>query len=154
MKRILSFFILLSILALFTGCQTSKPILTDVTEENAGRAAEWVKMRSGLIENAVQAITHVAVYSSDSNTVERTRTIEVMHAIAGNLNALIANGKVDSQSIKEALKIDEPYFGTLMNSIADLVQIEIGTFKDNGYASLTVAILTAVSRGIADGTVE
>jgi hypothetical protein len=155
MKNLYISTLLCIVFALFhTGCKTvdnSGPI---ITEPNALKAANWVKERSGFIEAAVQAITHVAVYSSDENTAERARTLEIMHAIAGNVNALIASGKVDSDSIKAALRIDEPYFGPIMDAVANIVQVELSNFSDNGYKDLGVAVLVAVSRGISDGTAQ
>jgi hypothetical protein len=134
-----------------TSCQTVKE---NATEPNARLASEWVKKRSGFIQNAVQAITHVAVYATDQQTFERQRTIEIIHAISGNLNALIANNQVDSEAIKQALKINEPYFGPIMDSIANIIQAEMGSFRENGYADLSLSILEAVSKGMAAGTVQ
>lgn len=135
---------------LFTGCST----LSGVNEEKAHQASDWIKERSGFIENAVAAITHVAVYASDADTAERERTIEIMHAVAGNLNTLIANGQTDPQSIQDALRINEPYFGPIFASIGLLIHTEMQTFSDNGYADLTSNILLAVTKGVRDGTTE
>lgn len=134
-----------------TGCQT---IQENATEPNARKASEWVKTRTGLIQNGVQAITHIAVYSTNQQTFERVRTIEIIHAVAGNINALIANNQVDSESIRQALKIEEPYFGPIMDSIANIIQAEMGSFRENGYADLSMSILEAVSKGMAAGTVQ
>lgn len=149
MKRYLLFLIAMSLLAL-TGCETIKQ---NATEPKARDAAQWVRTRSGFIQNAVSAITHVAVYSSEKDTFERERTLEIMHAFASNINLLVSNGTVNPDDIKDALKINEPYFGPLMGAVANLIQVEMGTFQENGYAELSIEILKAVSRGIADGTV-
>lgn len=142
---------ILSIMLSFTGCSTIE--FQKENEAKAHAAAEWIAQRSGFIENAVMAITHVAVYSSEADTAERQRTIEILHAIAGNLNTLIANGVTDPDSIRAALKIKEPYFGPIMTAVSSLVQVEMETWRDNGYTHLAANILIAVSKGIASGTV-
>jgi hypothetical protein len=147
--RVIWFGTLIGSLWIFCGCNTVKE---NVTEAKAEQAASWVKERQGFIEDAVAAITRVAVYSAEKDTFEREKTLGVLHSIAGNLNALVANGIVDPDEIKKALKIDEPYFGSIASAVASLIQVEIGNFKDNGYADLTVSILAAVSKGITDGT--
>lgn len=150
MKKIILFLISLSILALF-GCTTIKE---NATEPKARDAAQWVKTRAGFIENAVAAITHVAVYSSEEDSNDRLNTLLVMHALSKNINAVVSEGKVDADSIREALKINEPVFGPLFESIAQLAQSEINNFKQNGYGDLTIEILKAVSKGVSDGTVQ
>lgn len=147
MKIISSLFL---VAILLTGCNTTQPV---VTQENAKTGAEWVKNRSGFIEDAVASITRVAVYSTEKDTFERTRTLEIMHAIAGNINALVSQGTVDPDEIKSALRINEPYFGEVASAITSIIQIELKNFDDNGYKDLAVAILVAVSSGIADGSV-
>ena len=138
-----------SLLIALTSCQSIKE---NATEPKARDAAQWVRERSGFIENAVSAITHVAVYTSEKDTFERTRTLEIMNAIAGNVNALIKNEQVDSRSIQLALKIDEPYFGPIMDAVVSLIKVETANFEANGYEDLTIAILEAVAAGIKDGT--
>lgn len=134
---------------LFSGCETIKE---NATEPNARKAAEWVKERSGFIEDAVASITRVAVYASEKDTYERERTLEIMKAMAGNLNALISQGNFNPDEVKQALKINEPYFGEIASALASLIQIELKNFDNNGYADLSLTVLKAVTQGIKDGT--
>lgn len=148
---VILFLIVSSFLTLFEGCSTIDYQKT-VTEEKAKDASHWIQERQGFIQNAVAAITQVAVYSSDKDTAERANTLVVIHAIAGNVNALINHEKVDPESIKNALKINEPYFAPIMAAITSLIQAELNNFKENGYGSLSIEILKAVSAGLKDGS--
>lgn len=147
---------LIPILAL-CGCTSNSPVdinphVISSEEQKAHDAAEWVKTRSGFIENAVSSITQVAVYSSQKDANDRIRTLEIMHAIAGNINALVASGTVNPDEIKDALKINEPYFGEVASALTSIIQIELKNFDKNGYQEFAVAILSAVSKGIEDGS--
>lgn len=117
-------------------------------------AAQWINERKGFIENAVAALTQISVYSTQSDTYERERTIQILRAIAGNLNALVNAGIADVDQIRDALKIEEPYFGILMNAVFNVIRLETNTFKENGYGDLTIEIIDAVSKGIMDGVAE
>lgn len=136
-------------LLLPTGCETIQK-----HEDDARLASQWVRVRSGFIENAVMAITHVAVYSTEPNTEERLHLLDVIHTVTGNVNALVASGNVDAESIQRALKIEESYFAPTLNAISSIIQGEIETFKDNGYAELAIEVLAAVSKGMSNGTVQ
>ncbi len=148
--KVLPICIILSLF--FSGCQTTDSKIP--TEEKAKEYAGWVQERSGFIEDAVASITRVAVYETQKDTFERTRTLEILKAVAGNLNALVHNGIVNPDEISSALRINEPYFGGITSAIASLIQVEMVTFKENGYADLSISILEAVSAGIRDGATE
>jgi hypothetical protein len=140
---------LISSIYLFSGCETIKE---NTTEPKARQAAEWIKERAGFIEDAVAGITRVAVYASEKDTYERERTLEIMRSMAGNLNALISQGNFNPDEVKQALKINEPYFGEIASALASLIQIELKNFDNNGYADLSLTVLKAVTAGIKDGT--
>ena len=136
-----------------SGCATDGVKFEKVNEVSAHKAAEWVKLRSGFIRNAVSAITHVAVYSTEEDTHDRTKTLEILNAIAGNLNALVSQGEVNPEAISQALSINEPYFGPLFASVAMVIQSEMNHFKENGYGHLMIEVIEAASAGIKDGSV-
>jgi hypothetical protein len=147
-------YIYLFTIGLLLGLTSCQSLQENATEPKAREAAQWIKDRSGFIQNAVQAITHVAVYATEKDSHERARTLEIMNAVSGNLHALIVSGEVNPTSIQNALKIDEPYFGPLFASISLLIHTELKKAQDNGYTELSTEILIAVTQGIKSGTVQ
>lgn len=137
---------------LLCGCSTVD-YQKELNEDNARKAADWVKERSGFIESAVMSITHIAVYSTEKDTEERTEILNTLHIVSSNLNSLVENKIVEPDSIRAALKIKEPYIGAIMSAVFSLIQVESGHFKENGYGNLSIEILRAVSKGVADGSV-
>lgn len=122
------------------------------SQEDAHHVASWVTERQGFIENAVAAITQVAIYSTDQDTIERTNMLLLFHVLSNNLNALIDHGNVDAESVRTALKVDETYFTPIVQAITPIIQSEIKTFQENGFGDATIEILKAVTLGIKDGT--
>lgn len=149
--RFIMLIVMVCLVSLFVGCNTIKE---NVTEPNARQAAEWVKTRSGFIEDAVASITRVAVYATQKDTYERERALEILHSMSGNLNALVSQGNVNPDEIKQALKINEPYFGEIASAITSLIQMELKNYDSNGYADLSLSILKAVTQGIKDGSAQ
>jgi hypothetical protein len=135
-------------LLMLTGCSTMSE-----NEPKAHQIASWVSERQGFIENAVAAITQVAVYSTEKDSIERTNTLLMLHVISSNLNGLITSGNVDADSLKEAFRVDQQYFTPVMNAVVPLVYGEIQNFKNNGYGDVSIEILKAVSLGIKDGSI-
>jgi hypothetical protein len=138
--------------ALFTGCST--PSQPGSIEDKAAYVGDWISQRSGLIQVAVQATTHVLIYSTAENSEERGEVLSRVHAVSDNLYALVSKESVDPKSVRDALKIKEDYADSIMETVANLYATEYETLKKNGYGSLAIEILKAVSKGVSDGSVQ
>lgn len=147
--KILTNLLLISTMFLFGSCASLSP-----SDEKAKEAAQWVQERSGFIEAAVASVTQVAVYSTVKDSDERKDILGAIHLASSNLNALVDNKIVDADSIRAALKIKEEYFNTIFSAVMNLAQAEIKNFRNNGYGDFTLEVLTAVSKGLNDGSAE
>lgn len=143
------FFILfIAFVLAMTGCST-----VNNNEHKAKLASEWVKERSGFIRDAVAAIVRVSVYATEKDSIERILLLERINSVSRNLTALIDGGITDADSIQKALKINEENFAPIFNAVSALLQVEMKHFRENGYSDLAISVLSAVSKGIADGSV-
>lgn len=148
------FFILMLMLSLFqlVGC-SSLPKAEDITEEKAQRAADYIKERSGLIENGVSKIIELAITAIPQGS-DKQHYINIVNGVSSKLNDLLVNGKFDSASIRTACKIEDPIIGGGIALAGELLIVELNTLRKNGYVDFTAAILTAATKGIADGTAQ
>lgn len=137
---------------LLCGCATTPKIVP--TEADAKKAAAWIKNESGFIETATCALTQAGVYAFEKDSVERAHTIAVMNTLASNLNLLVTNKKVDPDSIRDALKVKEPYVGSIIGSISSLFEAKLELFEQNGYSDAILEAVRAISKGISDGTAQ
>lgn len=138
--------------ALFTGCST--PSQSGSIEDKAAYVGDWISQRSGLIQVAVQATTHVLIYSTAESSEERAEVLSRVHAVSDNLYSLVSKDNVDPQAVREALKIKEAYADSIMETVANLYATEYETLKKNGYGNLAIEVLKAVSKGVSDGSVQ
>lgn len=136
---------------LMIGCSTTPK---SPYEEKAKIASEWVAERSGFIEVAVQTSTHIIIYSVEKDSEKRAELLAILNTVSTNLNTLISEGKVDPMSVRNALKVKEEYVGTILSGVASIYTAEYSNIQKNGYANLAIEILKAVSRGVANGTIQ
>ncbi len=142
-------FLLLPLIALFSGCATVKEA---ATEPNARDAAAWVRNRAGFIESAVATITHVAVYSFEKDTIDRRNVLELLNLVSSKLNKLADGQKFNEDEIKDSLDLKEKSLQLLVSSILNVASYEIENFKRNGYAEFGTEVIKAVTAGIRDGS--
>jgi hypothetical protein len=153
MKNIYISLMLCSLLPLFfTGC-ASGPQLNDVTEKKAEQAAQYVRLQSGLIENAVAGITHIAIYSIPEGT-DKQPIIDRLHIVMENLTSIIKIGETNPTEIRSAFRVNESQFDGIFLAASELVNMEVQQAKKNGYGDLSIEFLSSVAKGISDGTAK
>lgn len=138
---------------LFQGCSTPSPERQAEFEAKAGYVGDWVAERSGLIQVAVQATTHVIIYSQ-VDIEDRQEVVARIHVIADNLSALVDREQVDPDAVRQALKAKEQYINTALIAVASLYSAEYEQLRKNGYGNLSISILRAVANGVRDGTIQ
>ncbi len=131
-----------------------QPSVDSPSEMRVRDAAAWVKKHAGLIQVAVQATTQIAIFSAETDAGERQKLIEDVHVVVVNLNSLITSGSTDPASVRNALSINEPYLDAILQGIGKIYAAEYLEIVKNGYADFAIELLKAVSKGMADGTVQ
>ncbi len=157
MIRKILMFLTLWYVVLTEGCkhpETTTPPEPSYSETQARQAAAWVKKNAGLIQVAVQATTQVAIFSSESDSDERAETTAAIHTVVTNLNTLISTGNIDPTAVREALSVKETYLDGILKGIGTIYASKYLEIVENGYAEFAIELLKAVSKGMADGTVQ
>lgn len=146
MNKLFPLFILLFLF----GCAT----MNDPALAGDKTSKEWVSKRSESIESTISELTKGAICNYEKGTFGYGQTIEMMKAIAGNINALVASGEVDPDIIRSTLRIQGSYFYPLTAAITSIIHSELETYRLNGHADLSMSVLVAASRGIMKGLPE
>jgi hypothetical protein len=160
MKRTILMYLSLWFCVLNHGCKSPAPDngnytpSVNLSEIRAKESAAWVKKNAGLIQVAVQATTQIAIFSSESDSDARAETTQAIHTVVENLNTLITNGTIDPASVREALSVKEEYVDGILRGIGTIYASKYTEIMENGYAEFSIELLKAVSRGMADGTVQ
>lgn len=147
MKKLISFLILLSLIAL-TSCSTVQKY-----EPDAQKVADYVNERSGFIENGIAELVRIAVAALPQGS-DKQHYIGIAYGVTSNLNKLIVNGTIDSGAIGQAFEVNDPLLDPGLKIAADLIKLEIEQLKKNGYGDATIAILQAASKGVSDGLAQ
>ncbi len=134
-----------------TGCTTIKEY---ATEPNARDAAAWVRNRAGFIQAAVASVTHIAVYSTEKDTIDRRNVLEALNLVSTKINQLADGHKFNEGEIADSLQIKEKSLQLLVVSVLNIASSELENFKKNGYAEFGTEVLKAITAGIRDGSAQ
>lgn len=133
----------------WTGCATVK-----TTPEDFSKMQANAKKASPYIRASAAAAVQLGLLYGEKNPEKRAEVSNQINVASTNLAALLAAGQVDPDAVTTALKIEENYVNTIIETVAILYRAKYEELEQNGHASLAIGIAQDLLAGLKDGTAK